>query len=322
MKDKIMHLLRKITVAFAIFIVLTGSALGQPKQSLTDTAFVDVPVQFDGKYLLTPVSIDNHNLMFVLDTAAGGSVISPATRDAIGFGDKDGEISEVVGAGGTVKYQSLRVPSIGIGGHKQENFNVTVIDLKKFQKKDGQPYAGLLGNDFLRAFDVEINLPASRLRLYPHDANGRVTVSRLNKRASVPNLAASEGFIVLNVFVEGKSVEAILDSGAPASVMNWQAAKQAGITRETKGVKRREQGISGIGTQVADTYLYCFKKIKVGDMRFTPEDTRIADLSIFKALGLSEKPAMLFGLDMLKNRILFVSYSTKKLYFYKPSSSL
>ncbi len=294
---------------------------GSPELNLPDTQFVDVPLRFDGKYVLVPVSVGNQSLIFILDTAAGGSVVSPATRDAVGFSDKDGEISEVVGAGGTVNYQSLRVPSIVVGGHVQKNFNVTVIDLKKFQKKDSQPYAGLLGNDFLRRFDVEINLPAARMRLYPHGADGLITISRLSKRRSVPNLAASEGFIVFNVLVEGKPVEAILDSAAPASVLNWQAAKQVGVTPETKGVKRREQGIGGLGTQVADTYLYRFKKIKVGKMQFKPDETRIADLSIFRALGLNKKPAMLFGLDMLKNRVLFISYSTKKLYFYKPTSA-
>ena len=119
------------------------------------------------------------------------------------------------------------MPSIGVGGHKRENFNVTVIDLKKFQKPGGEPYAGLLGNDFLRPFNVEINLPASRLRLYPQGADGRTTISGLNKRKSVPNLAAPEGFIVLDVMVEGKPVEAILDTAATASVLNWQAARQA-----------------------------------------------------------------------------------------------
>lgn len=214
----------------------------------------------------------------------------------------------------------LELDSFGIGEYVRSKFGVVVIDLARFKKNPEHPYAGILGNNFLSDFDLEINLPASKLRIYQHDATGRAIVPNLDERLSVPNEAADKGFIVLKVLIEGKPITAILDTGAPTSVLNWVAAKQSGVTMETKGLKRRDKGTGGLGSQVADTYLYQFKRIKAGRTKFKTREVRIADLPVFKTLGLGDKPAMLFGLDMLKNHALFVSYSTKKLYFYKPRS--
>jgi predicted aspartyl protease len=314
-----MNLNRKFITAIYIFLICS---LSSNSLAVTDTKFIEVEVQFDGTYALVPVSIGERNLMFILDSAAGGSVISPDTRNALGFTENDGEIATIVGAGGEVNYQSLKIPKISVGGFTRNNFNVTVIDLKKFQKKEGgEPYAGILGNDFLRNFDVELNLPGSKLYLYPHDDKGQTEVSKLKKLPGISNQGMAEGFIGFNVFVEGKPVNAILDTGAPATIMNWHASKQANITQETEGVRRREQATGGLGTQRAETFLYNFKNIKAGNTRFFTDEIRIADLPIFRALGLSEKPAMIFGLDMLKKQVLFVSYSTKKIYFYKATST-
>jgi predicted aspartyl protease len=304
--------------AFVICIVLTTAAFSQMKAA--SIPFTELPLTFDGTYLLAPVKTGKLEALFVVDTAANGTVISPATRDALGFSEKDGQVVDVTGASGQVKYQALELDSFAVGEFVRPKFGVVVIDLARFKKNPEHPYAGILGNNFLSDFDLEINLPASKLRLYPHDAAGRAIIPKLDERLSVPNEAADKGFIVLKVLIEGKPVTAILDTGAPTSVLNWAAAKQSGVTTETKGLKRREKGTGGLGSQVADTYLYQFKRIKAGRTKFKTGEVRIADLTVFKTLGLGDKPAMLFGLDMLKNRALFVSYSTKKLYFYKPRS--
>lgn len=310
----------KSVAALTFRLALTICVCASSELDAAGNSFAELPLQFDGTYLLAPVKIGNMKRMFIIDTAANATVISPATRDALGLTADDGRAVDVTGAGGDVKYQALELESFGVGNYIRPKFGVVVIDLAKFKKKPGEPYAGIIGNNFLSDFDVLIDLPASRLRLYPHDDNGNAVLPKQDERQSMPNKAADKGFAVLDVSVEGKIVTAILDTGAPVSVLNWAAAKQAGVSVETKGVKKRASGTGGLGTQVADTYLYKFRKIKAGRAKFEPEEMRIADLSIFKALGLGDKPAMLFGLDMLKKRALLISYGTKKLYFYKSSS--
>lgn len=306
---------RKLLILLALFIAICSA--NSPIFGFNQSNPTGVNLHYDGTYILVPVKVSEHNLMFILDTAAGGSVISPATRDLIGFTEKDGDISEIVGAGGTTQYQSIKIPSINFGGYAQKDFNVTVIELKKFQKKEGgEPYAGILGNDFLRSFDVEINLPSSKLYLYRHNEKAEFINPKLKGKSAILNEAQAEGFIAFTAFLGGKPVNAILDTGAPISILNWQAARQINVNPETKGVKKQRHGTGGLGNQKADTFLYTFKNIRAGNTQFSSRELRIADLSIFKALGMHEKPAMIFGLDMLKKHIAFISYRTKKIYFY------
>lgn len=309
-----------LAAAAALWLVAASTSFAQTSVPAERMSSAEVPLRFDGTYLLVPASLGKLDAPFIVDTAANASVISPATRDALGLTQRDGQTVDVTGAGGEVKYQALEVPDLGVGGYIRPSFGVVVIDLSRFKKNLAQPYAGILGNNFLSDFDVEINVPASKLRLYPHRPDGKADVPKLDERSSVPNEAADKGFIVLKVLIEGKPVTAILDTGAPTSILNWVAAEQAGVTTKTKGLKRRDKGTGGLGSQVADTYLYRFKWVTAGRTKFKVGEVRIADLSVFKTLGLGDKPAMLFGVDMLKDRALFVSHSTKKLYFYKPTS--
>jgi hypothetical protein len=144
---------------------------------------VDVPLVRERGYALVPVTVgDVGPLWFVLDVAAGGSVISPATRDALGLSASDGTMGRVVGASGSEDYQSVPVPSMRVGPYTQGRMNVTVIDLQRFERPEsGRTFAGILGTDVLRNFDFVLDLPRGSLRLYPHET----------RRASAPSAGST-----------------------------------------------------------------------------------------------------------------------------------
>lgn len=284
----------------------------------TSTApYAEVPLIRDGGYALVPVSIGGtDSLWFVLDSAAGGSVISPATRDLLGFGEDAGIEATVTGAGGDTNFQALEIDPISIGGFTRTNVGVVVIDLTPFQKQESErTYAGILGNDFLRHFDFVLDLPRQSLRLYPRETDGRSHLAGLDTLACVPNLADDEGWIVMDVSVEGTPVRAIVDTGAGRSVFNWVAARQAGLTAESPGIIKSDRNTHGLGAQRAETHHYRFERVEAGQTRFRSVESRIADISIFRALGLSERPAVIFGTNYLDDRALTVSYSTRQICF-------
>ena len=283
-------------------------------------AYAEVPLLRDGGYALVPVSIGGtDSLWFVLDSAAGGSVISPATRDLLGLGEDAGTEATITGASGDASFQALEIDSMSIGGFTRTKVGVVVIDLTRFQKPESQrTYAGILGNDFLRRFDFALDLPHQSLRLYPRDADGQSRLAGLDTLACVPNLADDEGWVVMDVSVEGTPVRAIVDTGAGRSVFNWVAAKAAGVTPESPGITRSDRSTQGLGAQRAETHHYQFERVEAGQTRFRPVESRIADISVFRALGLSERPAVIFGTNYLEDRVLTVSYSTKQICFSDP----
>lgn len=302
---------------FALSIALAAHAAGLPEAKAGNDVSIyhvwQTPLEFDGTYLLVPVRLGSLQSSFVLDTAAGGIVVSPAVQTSLGI-TKTSD-ADVVGAGGNASYKSIELPSFSVARQERKGWGATVIDLARFKKNKGEPYGGILGNNFLSEYDVEIDMPEGRMRLHSPMAPGSAPLG-FEAAAAVVNKAESKGFIIMEVLVEGRPVTAILDTGASRSVVNWNAARQAGVTLQSAGLRRGEKPIGGLGAKAAETHFYRFNDIKAGQTAFSPDEVRVADLEIFKVLGLGgKKPAMLFGLDMLKDRSLFVSYSTNRVYF-------
>lgn len=208
---------------------------------------------------------------------------------------------------------------MSVDGLVRRNVGVVVVDLARFENQEsGRTFAGILGNDFLRHFDFVLDLPHGVLRLYPRDENGQSIVAGLDTLACVPNLADDPGWIVMDVAVEGTPVRAIVDTGAGRSVFNWVAGRQAGITPESPGIVKSETGTRGLGSQAAETSRYSFERVEAGPTRFRRTESRIADISVFQALGLDKRPAVIFGTNYLEDRALTVSYTTDQICFSDP----
>lgn len=286
----------------------------------SSAAPVEVPLERARGYALIPVSIGGKDsLWFVLDSAAGSSVISPATRDLLGLKPDSGTTATVTGASGDSDFQAFELDSMSVDGLVRRNVGVVVVDLARFENQEsGRTFAGILGNDFLRHFDFVLDLPHGVLRLYPRDENGQSIVAGLDTLACVPNLADDPGWIVMDVAVEGTSVRAIVDTGAGRSVFNWVAGRQAGITPESPGIVKSETGTRGLGSQAAETSRYSFERVEAGPTRFRRTESRIADISVFQALGLDKRPAVIFGTNYLEDRALTVSYTTDQICFSDP----
>lgn len=282
-----------------------GTTVGMRQASLS----------FDGTYLLVPVTLGDITAPFVLDTAAGGTVVSPAIQARLGLTNTAD--ANVIGAGGAATYKQVTLPTFSVAGVERKGWGALVIDLGQFKKAEGEPYGGILGNNLLREFDVEISIPDKHLRLHQPLAKGSIPEGFKNA-AVLRNKAEQKGFISLDILLEGRPVTAILDTGARTSVVNWKAADQAGVTLQTQGLHLQERPTSGLGSKAAVTHRYTFKNFSAGAMRLNLGEVRIADLEVFKALGLSDKPAMILGLDALQDRAVFVSYSDARVLFAQP----
>lgn len=292
----------------------------QPGRPAAAPAFAELPIVRERGYALVPLSIGTRDsLWFVLDAAAGGSVISPATRDALGIRKQEGTTTVVTGAGGDETFQALELDSIQVGPYVQRSVGVNVIDLTRFQRPEsGRRLDGILGNDFLRNFDVVLDLPRSTLRLYRRGASGASALAGLDTLSCVPNLADAPGWIAIDVRVAGTPVRAIVDTGAGRSIFNWVAARRAGLSPDHPSVTKAATATGGLGSATAATYLHRFERVETGGTRFRPSESRIADLPIFKTLGLGERPAAILGTNMIEDRAMTISYSARQLCFAEP----
>jgi len=298
--------------ALAAWLSGASAAPAIPATPAPSAPYAEVPLAYDSGRVLVRARVGAaDSLVFILDTAGGGSVVSPETVARLGIPAGAGNSVQVMGASGAVRLRQVPLPAVSLGGARVEGITAVVAETARFRRSAGPAYAGVLGNDFLRAFDVEVDVPAGRLRLWRRggDAAPRPGAAP----AAVTNLSPMPGFVMFDVAVGDSTVRAILDSGAAHSTLNWRGAAGAGVTRATPGMRttRTADGMSG---DTVESHLYTIDRVGVGGLRFPPLEMRISDLPVFAALGLGQRPTMLVGADLLRTCRVFISYSERRVH--------
>lgn len=176
--------------------------------------------------------------------------------------------------------------------------------------------AGLLGENILSQLDVEYDLPHGFVRFFHVEKCDDKSLAywAAGKPSSTINLPrdtntmGAKGLresITAEVFVNGKRLKAIIDSGAD-TVLDLQAANSAGI--DVKDPKVVSGGnIYGVGVSTRQSWIAPMASFKIGDEEVRNADVRIADLQ--------DRTDMLLGSDFLISHRMFVSTSQKRIYF-------
>ncbi|MFW5952392.1 MAG: aspartyl protease family protein [Gemmatimonadota bacterium] len=336
---------RTLVAAFAAALALVASSTAHAQHASGGSAAptraaapvgaplsVEIPLVYvDGRILL-PATLDGvGERWFILDTAAGGSVVSTRLRAELGP-EAAVRRDTVRGASGASVMEFVALPGLEAAGLRREGLWGVVADIPDFQEVDGRRVEGVLGVDLYLGYDVEIDVPGGALRLTrptvpgvtpsaPGVSHPACGVSRSTPGgpeappagAALPfHSSAQDGFLQFEARVAGHAVDAILDTGSRWSVLNWRAADLAGVTRESPGLEVRERGSRGLGGEPVETFWYDFPDLRIGDVPL-PGRARIADLPVFHALGHADDPVLLVGAEILERCVLHFSYATGRL---------
>jgi predicted aspartyl protease len=306
----------------ALAVMATGAAVtraGDPvraevrsdgAQSATATASstYEVPLWLENGRLVVPVQVDGlDSLRFILDTAAESSAVTRALAERLAVDPSRLRRMRVVGVGGTRVMTSVALRSLSVGGGAVAGVRAIVVEGSALGGDGG--FDGLLGNDVLRGYDVEIDVAGGRLRL--HGASGAGELPGGRSSTTLPMKAARSGFVAFDATLAGGAVHAILDTGAPVSLVNWRAAALAGVSPETRGLRERRSGTAGLDGVSLVTHEHWFDGLALGATRFPASVLRIADLPLFEVAGVAAEPAMLIGVDLLRACVMILSYSTR-----------
>lgn len=187
------------------------------------------------------------------------------------------------------------------------------------------PIEGMLGMEFLSMFDVDLDFPKNKIRLYEQG-----TLPCPKGMVEIPATVINEtGLLAIRVTKPGleQPVIALLDCGSAFSVVNWAATPFLGMSSEKKDY-RNFPAIQGIGVDGKTIQLPVSPKQAftfVGDPRFDqgrivgfqespvdwtpwePVNVAVGDLPAFSNVlgdGITpyRGPAVLIGLDVLSQR--------------------
>ncbi len=252
-------------------------------------------------HAMVPVTGPFGNELFVFDTGAEGTAVYADFADRVALPSAGREILQ--GQTGTSDLQLFEISSLTVDGH-------TVGPLKaiRFDRRaDNIRLAGIVGLDAFGHLTLDFNLPAKHLALIPSGTTpAGITASPVKATPTLGNL------LTIPVRI-GKSVAvAVIDTGARKTRINWNLARQLGMTPDKLAQGDQIQGgtnnpvMSAIG-EVEDVML--------GDRRLETAPVLVADLPVFEAFGVADKPAIILGLDWLEDTRMVIDFPAQQIWF-------
>jgi predicted aspartyl protease len=259
------------------------------------------------KHLTVPVFINGRGpFHFVVDTGADRSVI--ADDVAVRLGLVRGADVTVQGVVRTVSSRMVAVADINFGTISRRNLTMPILP-RALMGADG--YLGLDAVDGAR-----VTLDFKNQELLVGNSTMQTFV-RLNRpdEVMVPVAGRMGHLRSLNCRVDGVSTTCFVDTGAEISVGNSQlffALLEGSPNYSVLGMLP----ITGITGGVIMGKVIRLNKIRLHSVNFTDAVVAIADMQIFDVWDLSRQPALLIGMNWLRQfERVSIDYRLKEIRF-------
>ncbi len=275
-----------LTAALALTMGARAGA-APPDPPATGGAAGSLALRSDASDRLTiPVYLNGQGpFPFVIDTGADRTVISTELARALNL--PAGPLVSLTSSGGVDTVDTALIAALTVGGRADGPIDAPLLTAANLGA------VGMLGIDVLRDQHVTLDFRARRLsssesRRPPEEATTIV----------VRGKSRFGQLILMDATVRGVPVMVILDSGAQSSVGNPALERiLKAVSRQGDGQAAKVISVTGRETpaairEVADA--------QVGGLKIHNIPLAFADLHTFRRFGLTDQPAMLLGMDVLR----------------------
>lgn len=232
-----------------------------------------------------PVYIDGKGpFRLVLDTGANRSVITYTTAHRLGKVAEASKAVQLHGVTGTARVPTIAVESLEIGDLWLEGRKMPVV-----QDVFGGA-EGALGTEGL-----------ADKRIFIDFKNDAISILR-SKRESpppgyrrIPVELRNGRLLMFEIMLGGVRTMAMLDTGAQTTIGN-NSLREA-LARRAR--KQQETEVIGVTLDVATAHAISVPPVDIGGIKITGMQVTFGDLYIFEAWKLTNRPAMLIGMDVI-----------------------
>ena len=315
-------------------------------------ALVDVPMirlrlpkgGFGREYIALKMKIqDQGPFDFMIDSGLTTELISPHLQATLGIQSGTNQLRGIAGGGEMVNpIVDLRDVSIDTGNSKLgpvlPKLNAVITDFPQEHIDPAHdPVEGMVGMEFLSLFDVDLDFPNNRIRLFEPQSTGTSGLSE------IPAVVINESML-LGIRIStpdqknGQPILGFLDCGSTFSCINWKAAEILGLPPKNDPLYRNGPAITALGIDGRPLALPTIQKelSYTGNPIFDPESKgpigfeppppnwkpwdpiqiAVGDLPVFSNIlgdGVTpyQGPAALIGLDILAQRRVVLGTGAK-----------
>ncbi len=264
--------------------------------------------------LMIHTRVDDQPTLMQLDTGAAVSVMFQYAVDRWGLSHSPAR-ALAAGSDGIRLAEITTVPSLALGNLVSEGTRFPISPMDESRTANA---AGLFGADYLRNYDVEIDLADRKVNLFSQDhCKGKVVYWANEYNATDVRIDAS-GWIKLYVELDGTSIEALLDTGADANFLDLRAAhNRFGLSPDSPDMVPGT-AVIGAGGGAVPGYRHIFKSLKLGDL--TIQNPRFTVVPSAEGVCLSCRrfaatPDITIGMNLLKHLRLYIAYEERRIYY-------
>jgi predicted aspartyl protease len=293
-----------------VLLPLAAHAADTPGPKCTYVQVATLPVRYVGESMQPAVdgTIDGTPATLLIDTGAFDTQLTMN-----GANRRDLRLrmtgTYVEGIGGRSRVYSARLKDFSIGpARSTRRTELLVIDEANLTPA----FDGIAGSPFLLQTDLEVDLYDKQVRMFrPLDCNDDSELNYWKEETVVLPFAYSRDRSPnphFKVVVNGKELDAMIDTGAHHTIMMLDAAERLGIDIRNAEVKRSGD-VVGVGSARAPHWTATFKTVQLGG-----ETIENAEIGIIDSQGAT--PAdLLLGQDFLRTHRVLFAMSQKKMYF-------
>ena len=230
----------KIYQTIALTVLLAASSQASAETcSLAQMASLDMTMLPEGRFAV-PVSINGTSHLMMVDTAGIYSRITAEAAQKIGLSTAPSRV-EIYGVNGKERMLQSDIASLKIGDNEAKHFHLGIGGFDPH----GSAAEGILSQDLLTLFDVELDFAAKKMNLFSQQhCPGKVVYWTRSGYAEVPfrfsnGAISAVQHIDFNMTLDGQEVTADFDTG---SYRTWLRAKMAsrlfGLELDSPGVTR------------------------------------------------------------------------------------
>lgn len=267
-----------------------------------------IPVTMKGLRPMVSTRINGHKARFIIDTGAFWSMLSPAAEAEYGLPER-------------LHTTGLRLQGINGGAETDVAIAYTftfldhdfhAVEFLVGGNDFGSGAAGLLGGNLLRIANAEFDFAHGKMRFFKarHCGADPLAYWAANQPVGVVDLEPSSSrspSLIGHARVNGKRITVQFDTGSPQSMLTLAAARRAGITSATPGVKPAG-AIFGIGAHTSKSWVAPISSFEIGGEKIENTHVLVGDVDM-------QDVDMLLGADFFLSHRVSIAYGRNKLYF-------
>ncbi len=257
-------------VAVLCLASLVGAFL-QPAARAADTEqcelkrVAELPVTIDEGRLLIQVEIEGRKASVLVDTGSPFSMISGQLADELQLHKSPIASGRAYDAAGKSLQHFVKIKKLTLNGMSAEDQTFVVMGENGSAPRS---FDGVFGANFLAAYDIELDIPHGKMGLFLPNHCKQIPIYWTQNFAAVPFVLDASLHMVMTANLDGKSVRAMIDTGAGPTIIGAQTARQAfDVDPAASGQEPDGQEHTGSGASLA-YYKHRFGVLDIGGVQF------------------------------------------------------